>query len=81
MTDKITELFNTNLSYSQQQQVWYEFFNQTLPEWLFIGFIAILAYIALSHLLRNKLVFKLVVAIVFLIPILFVEGIQHLFRS
>ena len=59
MTDKITELFNTNLSYSQQQQVWYEFFNQTLPEWLFIGFIAI----------------------VFLIPILFVEGIQHLFRS
>ena len=80
MTDKITELFNTNLSYSQQQQVWYEFFNQTLPEWLFIGFIAILAYIALCHLLRNKLVFKLVVAIVFLIPILFVEGIQHLFR-
>lgn len=81
MTDKITELFNTNLSYSQQQQVWYEFFNQTLPEWLFIGFIAILAYIALCHLLRNKPVFKLVVAIVFLIPILFVEGIQHLFRS
>lgn len=77
MTDKITELFNTELTYSQQQEVWYEFFNQTLPEWLFIGFIAILAYIALCHLLRNKLV----VAIVFLIPILFVEGIQHLFRS
>ena len=55
MTDKITELFNTNLSYSQQQQVWYEFFNQTLPEWLFIGFIAILAYIALCHILRNHL--------------------------
>ena len=81
MTDKITELFNTELTYSQQQEVWYEFFNQTLPEWLFIGFIAILAYIALCHLLRNKLVFKLVVAIVFLIPILFVEGIQHLFRG
>lgn len=78
---QITDLFNTNLSYTQQQQVWYEFFNQTLPEWLFIGFIAILAYIALCYLLRNKLVFKLVVAIVFLIPILFVEGIQHLFRS
>ena len=81
MTDKITELFNTELTYSQQQEVLYEFFNQTLPEWLFVGFIAILAYIALCHLLRNKLVFKLVVAIVFLIPILFVEGIQHLFRS
>lgn len=81
MADKITELFNTNLSYSQQQQVWYEFFNQTLPEWLFIGFTAILAYIALCHILRNKLIFKLVVVIVFLIPILFVEGIQHLFRS
>ena len=81
MTDKITELFNTELTYSQQQEVWYEFFNQTLPEWLFVGFIAILAYIALCHLLRNKLVFMLVVAIVFLIPILFVEGIQHLFRS
>lgn len=81
MTDKITELFNTELTYSQQQEVWYEFFNQTLPEWLFIGFIAILAYIALCHILRNKLVFKLVVAIVFLIPILFVEGIQHLFRG
>ena len=81
MTDKITELFNTNLSYSQQQQVWYEFFNQTLPEWLFIGFIAILAYIALCNILRNKLIFKLVVVIVFLIPILFVEGLQHLFRS
>ena len=81
MTDKITELFNTELTYSQQHEVWYEFFNQTLPEWLFIGFIAILAYIALCHILRNKLVFKLVVAIVFLIPILFVEGIQHLFRG
>lgn len=81
MTDKITELFNTNLSYSQQQQVWYEFFNQTLPEWLFIGFVAILCYVMLCNLLRNKLIFKLVVAIVFLIPILFVEGIQHLFRS
>ncbi len=81
MTDKITELFNTNLSYSQQQQVWYEFFNQTLPEWLFIGFVAILCYVILCNLLRNKLIFKLVVAIVFLIPILFVEGIQHLFRS
>lgn len=81
MTDKITELFNTNLSYSQQQQVWYEFFNQTLPEWLFIGFVAILCYVMLCNLLRNKLMFKLVVAIVFLIPILFVEGIQHLFRS
>ena len=78
---QITELFNTNLSYTQQQQVWYEFFNQTLPEWLFIGVIAILAYIALCHILRNKLIFKLVVVIVFLIPILFVEGIQHLFRS
>lgn len=78
---QITELFNTNLSYTQQQQVWYEFFNQTLPEWLFIGFIAILAYIALCHILRNKLIFKLVVAIVFLIPILFVEGIQYLFRG
>jgi len=78
---QITDLFNTNLSYTQQQQVWYEFFNQTLPEWLFIGFIAILAYIALCHILRNKLIFKLVVVIVFLIPILFVEGIQHLFRS
>lgn len=81
MTDIITELFNTNLSYSQQQQVWYEFFNQTLPEWLFIGFVAILCYVMLCNLLRNKLIFKLVVAIVFLIPILFVEGIQHLFRS
>lgn len=78
---QITELFNTNLSYTQQQQVWYEFFNQTLPEWLFIGFIAILAYIALCLILRNKLIFKLVVAIVFLIPILFVEGIQYLFRG
>ncbi|WP_455463718.1 hypothetical protein [Streptococcus salivarius] len=78
---QITDLFNTNLSYTQQQQVWYEFFNQTLPEWLFIGFIAILAYIALCHILRNKLIFKLLVVIVFLIPILFVEGIQHLFRS
>lgn len=38
-------------------------------------------YIALCHILRNKLIFKLVVVIVFLIPILFVEGIQHLFRS
>ena len=72
------ELFNTNMTYAQQQEVWYEFFNQTLPEWLFI---AILAYIALCHILRNKLIFKLLVVIVFLIPILFVEGIQHLFRS
>ncbi|WP_145517158.1 hypothetical protein [Streptococcus salivarius] len=78
---QITELFNTELTYSQQQEVWYEFFNQTLPEWLFIGFIAILAYIVLCHILRNKLIFKLVLVIVFLIPILFVEGIQHLFRS
>ena len=78
---QITELFNTNLSYTQQQQVWYEFFNQTLPEWLFIGFVAILCHVMLCNLLRNKLIFKLVVAIVFLIPILFVEGIQHLFRS
>lgn len=78
---QITELFNTELTYSQQQEVWYEFFNQTLPEWLFIGFIAILAYIALCHILHNKLIFKLVVGTVFLIPILFVEGIQHLFRS
>ena len=75
------ELFNTNMTYAQQQEVWYEFFNQTLPEWLFIGFIAILAYIALCHILRNKLIFKLLVVLVFLIPILFVEGIQHLFRS
>ena len=78
---QITELFNTELTYSQQQEVWYEFFNQTLPEWLFIGFIAILAYIVLCHILRNKLIFKLVLVIVFLIPILFVEGSQHLFRS
>lgn len=78
---QITDLFNTNLSYTQQQQVWYEFFNQTLPEWLFIGFVAILCYVMLCNLLRNKLIFKLVVAIVFLIPILFVEGIQHLFCS
>ena len=78
---QITDLFNTNLSYTQQQQVWYEFFNQTLPEWLFIGFVAILCYVMLCNLLRNKLIFKLVVAIVFLIPILFVEGTQHLFRS
>ena len=78
---QITDLFNTNLSYTQQQQVWYEFFNQTLPEWLFIGFVAILCYVMLCNLLRNKLIFKLVVAIVFLNPILFVEGIQHLFRS
>ena len=79
--EHIFELFNTNMTYSQQQEVWYEFFNQTLPEWLFIGFIAILAYIALCNILRNKLIFKLVVVIVFLIPILFVEGLQHLFRS
>lgn len=79
--ENIFELFNMNMTYAQQQEVWYEFFNQTLPEWLFIGFIAILAYIALCHILRNKLIFKLVVVIVFLIPILFVEGIQHLFRS
>ena len=79
--ETILQLFNTNLTYVEQQQVWYTFFKQTLPEWLFIGFIAILAYIALCHLLRNKLVFKLVVAIVFLITILFVEGVQHLFRS
>ena len=78
---QITELFNTNLSYTQQQQVWYEFFKQPLWEWLFIGFVAILCYVMLCNLLRNKLIFKLVVAIVFLIPILFVEGIQHLFRS
>lgn len=75
------ELFNTNMTYAQQQEVWYEFFNQTLPEWLFIGFVAILCYVMLCNLLRNKLIFKLVVAIVFLIPILFVEVIQHLFRS
>lgn len=78
---QITDLFNTNLSYTQQQQVWYEFFNQTLPEWLIKEFVAILCYVMLCNLLRNKLIFKLVVAIVFLIPILFVEGIQHLFRS
>ena len=79
--EHIFELFNTNMTYAQQQEVWYEFFNQTLPEWLFIGFIAILAYIALCNILRNKLIFKLVVVIVFLIPILIVEGLQHLFRS
>ena len=79
--ETILQLFNTNLTYVEQQQVWYTFFKQTLPEWLFIGFIAILAYIALCHILRNKLIFKLVVVIAFLIPILFVEGIQHLFRS
>ena len=79
--EHIFELFNTNMTYAQQQEVLYEFFNQTLPEWLFIGFIAILAYIALCNILRNKLIFKLVVVIVFLIPILFVEGLQHLFRS
>lgn len=79
--EHILEVFNTELTYSQQQEVWYDFFKQTLPEWLFIGFVAILAYIALCHILRNKLIFKLVVVIVFLIPILFVEGIQHLFRG
>lgn len=79
--ENIFELFNMNMTYAQQQEVWYEFFNQTLPEWLFIGFVAILCYIALCNLLRNKFIFKLVVAIVFLIPILFVEGIQHLFRG
>ena len=79
--EHIFELFNTNMTYAHQQEVWYEFFNQILPEWLFIGFVAILCYVILCNLLRNKLIFKLVVAIVFLIPILFVEGIQHLFRS
>ena len=79
--ETILQLFNTNLTYVGQQQVWYTFFKQTLPEWLFIGFVAILCYVILCNLLRNKLIFKLVVAIIFLIPILFVEGIQHLFRS
>lgn len=79
--EHIFEFFNTNMTYAQQQEVWYDFFKQTLPEWLFIGFVAILCYIALCNLLRNKFIFKLVVAIVFLIPILFVEGIQHLFRG
>lgn len=79
--ETILQLFNTNLTYVEQQQVWYTFFKQTLPEWLFIGFVAILCYVILCNLLRNKLIFKLVVAIIFLIPNLFVEGIQHLFRS
>ena len=79
--ETILQLFNTNLTYVEQQQVWYTFFKQTLPEWLFIGFVAILCYVMLCNLLRNKLIFKLVVAIIFLIPILFVAGIQHLFRS
>lgn len=79
--ETILQLFNTNLTYVEQQQVWYTFFKQTLPEWLFIGFVAILCYVILCNLLRNKLIFKLVVAIIFLNPILFVEGIQHLFRS
>ena len=79
--ETILQLFNANLTYVEQQQVWYTFFKPTLPEWLFIGFVAILCYVILCNLLRNKLIFKLVVAIIFLIPILFVEGIQHLFRS
>ena len=79
--ETILQLFNANLTYVEQQQVWYTFFKQTIPEWLFIGFVAILCYVILCNLLRNKLIFKLVVAIIFLIPILFVEGIQHLFRS
>ena len=79
--ETILQLFNTNLTYVEQQQVWYTFFKQTLPEWLFIGFVAILCYVILCNLRRNKLIFKLVIAIIFLIPILFVEGIQHLFRS
>ena len=33
--EHIFELFNTNMTYAQQQEVWYEFFNQILPEWLF----------------------------------------------
>ena len=79
--ETILQLFNTNLTYVEQQQVWYTFFKQTLPEWLFIGFVAILGYFSLCNLLRNKLVFKRLVAVVFLILILLIEGIQHFFRS
>ena len=57
--ETILQLFNANLTYVEQQQVWYTFFKQTLPEWLFIGFVAILCYVILCNLLRNKLIFKL----------------------